>query len=72
MKNKHKVGIITLTQRHNMNYGAYLQAWCLKKAICKYLKLEATILPIELERPYRNNKYHNSKLGTLATKLSKR
>lgn len=45
-----KVGILTLTYSLNLDYGAALQAWALKKAIQKLLPSpsnEVVVLPLD-------------------------
>lgn len=44
-----KTGILTLTHKENLNYGAVLQAWALKTAIEKYTNNSSVVLPMEPE-----------------------
>lgn len=46
-QNKPIVGILTLTQRGNDNYGAYLQAWALKEVIQRETCLLTCVLALE-------------------------
>lgn len=47
------IGILTLTHRSNLNYGAALQAWALKIAVEKYTNNKATVIPLEPEPLYK-------------------
>ena len=59
-----KVGIITLTFRLNLNYGAALQAWALKTTVQKFLHHadEVFVLPLDIApeedsvKKYKNRK----------------
>lgn len=44
-----KIGILTLTYKNNLNYGAALQAWALKTVIEKHTNHSAVVLPMEPE-----------------------
>ena len=44
------IGILTLAYKANLNFGAAIQAWALKRAVEKHLGGNAVVLPMEPER----------------------
>lgn len=57
-----KVGILTLTYKKNLNYGAALQAWALKTAVQKYTGNDSVVIPMEPELSRRvRHKYSEKK-----------
>lgn len=58
-----RVGILTLTYKRNLNYGAALQAWALKTAVEKYTGNDSVVIPMEPEFSRRIRKKYSQKKG---------
>ena len=60
------VGILTLTYKSNLNYGAVIQAWALKKTVEKYFGENVVILPMEPELYRTIRRKYSKRTGLLS------